>query len=80
MTLASHGNADFPFHSADPGVTDSYISREAADSPATFYEEVLVQAGTFIKTDDPTAAAHPAVNKDEAQVEKEVKDNETKPN
>jgi hypothetical protein len=55
LTLFAHGDKSVPAHSADAGTTDSYVSDEAVDSPGTFYEEVVVHAGTFVTTDDPTA-------------------------
>ena len=78
LTLFAHGDADHPDHSADPSVTNTYVSNDqGVDGPSTFYEEVVVHPGTFVATDDVTKSSHPAVNDDESKVDKEVKRNET---
>jgi RHS repeat-associated protein len=79
LTMPAHGDSNFPEHSSDPGVTNSFISNDqAVDSPPIFYHEVVVHGGTFVATDSPTASSEHEVEKDAKEVDQEVKSNETK--
>lgn len=75
-TLFDKGSKSFPEHSTT-GETEAYISNTAKENtPAAFYEEVVVHAGTYFETGDVDKATHPAVNYDAQRTADQVNANE----
>lgn len=78
-TLFDKGSKSFPEHSTT-GETEAFISTTAQENtPAAFYEEVVVHAGTYFETGDVDKATHPAVNYDADRTASQVEANQKQP-